>query len=102
MRFTLSVCNLFPGAGFGGAPASVELPGDLLTPFGVFCLLDQEQRRDAFLFEGALRRHSYVGVGADGGGLALRKEAGPPDTRRKAVGTERREPLRGVPPVCAC
>src|SRR6266481_9878252 len=30
-------CNPFPGAGFGGAPASVELPGDLLTPFGVFC-----------------------------------------------------------------
>ena len=45
--------------------ASVELPGDLLTPFGVFCLLDQQQEPngDAFLFEGALGRYSYVGVG---------------------------------------
>jgi anthranilate synthase component I len=37
----------------------------LLTPFGVFCLLDQQQppSGDAFLFEGALGRYSYVGVG---------------------------------------
>jgi len=37
----------------------------LLTPFGVFCLLDQQQPPggDAFLFEGALGRYSYVGVG---------------------------------------
>src|SRR5207302_1733620 len=58
------------GAFFGGCrTAAVELPGDLLTPFGVFCLLDQQQARgrsapgDAFLFEGALGRFSYVGVG---------------------------------------
>src|SRR5205807_3670055 len=53
------------GAGFGSRTAAVELPGDLLTPFGVFCLLDQEQEPggDAFLFEGALGRYSYVGVG---------------------------------------
>ena len=37
----------------------------MLTPFGVFCLLDQQQPSggDAFLFEGALGRYSYVGVG---------------------------------------
>src|SRR2546423_14258848 len=53
------------GAGFGCRTAAVELPGDLLTPFGVFCLLDQQQPAggDAFLFEGALGRYSYVGVG---------------------------------------
>src|SRR2546423_13490634 len=53
------------GAGFGCRTAAVELPGDLLTPFGVFCLLDQQQSAggDAFLFEGALGRYSYVGVG---------------------------------------
>ena len=45
--------------------AAVELPGDLLTPFGVFCLLDRQEKTgaDAFLFEGALGRYSYVGVG---------------------------------------
>src|SRR5438067_10715111 len=39
------------GAGFGSRTAAVELPGDLLTPFGVFCLLDQQQSPggDAFL-----------------------------------------------------
>src|SRR2546423_9054287 len=53
------------GAGFGCRTAAVELPGDLLTPFGVFCLLDQQQPAggDAFLFEGALGRYSYVGAG---------------------------------------
>ena len=54
-----------PGVGFGGRTSAVELPGDLLTPFGVFCLLDGQQAAggDAFLFEGALGRYSYVGVG---------------------------------------
>ncbi len=54
----------FPGVVFGARVHAVELPGDLLTPFGVFCLLDQQQApgSDAFLFEGALGRYSYVGV----------------------------------------
>src|SRR3982751_4361231 len=52
------------GVVFGSRTAAVELPGDLLTPFGVFCLLDQQQPpgSDAFLFEGALGRYSYVGT----------------------------------------
>ena len=56
-----------PGVVFGARVHAVELPGDLLTPFGVFCLLDQQPQSgppgDAFLFEGALGRYSYVGVG---------------------------------------
>jgi anthranilate synthase component I len=57
---------------FGSRTSAVELPGDLLTPFGVFCLLDQQQEPggDAFLFEGALGRYSYVGVGGGGGAAA--------------------------------
>src|SRR2546428_6449719 len=40
---TLFRSGPFPGAGFGGAsPSAVELPGDLLTPFGVFCLRSEE------------------------------------------------------------
>src|SRR6266446_174439 len=93
-------CGPFPGAGFGGATASVELPGDLLTPFGVFCLLDQEQRRDAFLFEGALGRYSYVGTGADGARLSLRKGAQPLETLRGALDAERAERVDGLPPFC--
>jgi anthranilate synthase component 1 len=65
---------------FGSRTSAVELPGDLLTPFGVFCLLDQQQEPggDAFLFEGALGRYSYVGVAGSagaagaGGGVAPR------------------------------
>src|SRR5207237_5040701 len=59
--------ELCAGAVFGCRTAAVELPGDLLTPFGVFCLLDQQQPEggDAFLFEGALGRYSYVGVGGN-------------------------------------
>ncbi|HZR08338.1 MAG TPA: anthranilate synthase component I family protein [Myxococcales bacterium] len=92
------LCGPFPGAGFGGAPASVELPGDLLTPFGVFCLLDQEQRRDAFLFEGALGRYSYVGVGTDDARLSLRADAQPLETLRRALEAVRTERVEGLPP----
>src|SRR5258708_7919664 len=69
------------GAVFGCRTAAVELPGDLLTPFGVFCLLDQQQAAgksqpgDAFLFEGALGRFSYVGVGDGGPRLTVRAGA---------------------------
>ncbi len=65
--------------------ASVELPGDLLTPFGVFCLLDQQQEPggDAFLFEGALGRYSYVGVGGgERGGRRTPGSAAPRLTAR--------------------
>jgi anthranilate synthase component 1 len=49
----------------------------LLTPFGVFCLLDQQQPSggDAFLFEGALGRYSYVGVGGGRDGRRGREPA---------------------------
>src|SRR3954464_13003050 len=62
------------GVVFGSRTAAVELPGDLLTPFGVFCLLDQQQEPngDAFLFEGALGRYSYVGVGGGAKRLVFR------------------------------
>jgi len=68
----VAACKLVvPGVVFGSRSTpsrvhAVELPGDLLTPFGVFCLLDQAQAPvgDAFLFEGALGRYSYVGVGS--------------------------------------
>jgi anthranilate synthase component 1 len=83
--------HLHAGAGFGVRTSSVELPGDLLTPFGVFCLLDLQNvsshgprgRGDAFLFEGALGRYSYVGAGFGAGrftvrgGRVIREEGGP-------------------------
>src|SRR5712691_6392452 len=90
--------------------ASVELPGDLLTPFGVFCLLDQEQQPggDAFLFEGALGRYSYVGVG---GAPRLVVQQGvqralphlpeePLDALRAALEEARMERAPGLPPFC--
>ena len=94
----LPLCGPFPGAGFGGAPASVELPGDLLTPFGVFCLLDQEQTRDAFLFEGALGRYSYVGVGDGNGRLSLRGDGQPLQALRRALEEVRTERVDDLPP----
>jgi anthranilate synthase component 1 len=93
-------CRPFPGAGFGGAPASVELPGDLLTPFGVFCLLDDEQRSESFLFEGALGRYSYVGVGAPDARLELRSDDAPLEKLRRALEEERAERVEGLPPFC--
>jgi len=92
------LCGPFPGAGFGGAPASVELPGDLLTPFGVFCLLDHEQRRDAFLFEGALGRYSYVGVGEGPSRLEFRGDVQPLLTLRQALEAVQVERTEGLPP----
>ena len=107
--------------------ASIELPGDLLTPFGVFCLLDQQQEPggDAFLFEGALGRYSYVGVGGGardarrtpgsasprltvrGGALDLRPLPGfgplpeqPLDALRAALKTIAAPPDPGLPPFC--
>jgi anthranilate synthase component I len=86
----LLTCALHPhaGADFGVRTSAVELPGDLLTPFGVFCLLDHQNhtargRGDAFLFEGALGRYSYVGAGFGAGrftvrgGRVQREEGGP-------------------------
>ena len=84
-----------PGVGFGGRTSAVEFPGDLLTPFGVFCLLDGQQAAggDAFLFEGALGRYSYVGVG----GSPLGGEA--PAAARLTVrgGAVEQAGLRGLP-----
>ncbi|TMA10026.1 MAG: hypothetical protein E6J84_15120, partial [Deltaproteobacteria bacterium] len=70
----------------------------MLTPFGVFCLLDEEQQRDAFLFEGALGRYSYVGVGGDGARLSLRREADPLQTLRHALEAERVVRSEELPP----
>jgi anthranilate synthase component I len=93
------------GAGFGSRTAAVELPGDLLTPFGVFCLLDQQQTSgsDAFLFEGALGRYSYVGVGNDAPRLtfAAGKLAAPPlETLRAALEDIQSEKPADLPPFC--
>ena len=70
----------------------------MLTPFGVFCLLDQHQERDAFLFEGALGRYSYVGVGTGETRLSLRQQAQPLETLRRALEAERAERIEGLPP----
>jgi len=70
----------------------------LLTPFGVFCLLDQQQERDAFLFEGALGRYSYVGVGTGESRLSLKRQAEPLETLRRALEAERAERSEGLPP----
>src|SRR3954467_11578484 len=82
------------GVVFGSRTAAVELPGDLLTPFGVFCLLDQQQPSggDAFLFEGALGRYSYVGVG---GGREGRRGRDP--APRLTIRGGRLDPLAGFP-----
>jgi len=96
--YCLGPCGPFPGAGFGGAPASVELPGDLLTPFGVFCLLDRQQERDGFLFEGALGRYSYVGVGTGEARLSLRQQAQPLQTLRRALEEVQAQRVEGLPP----
>jgi anthranilate synthase component 1 len=90
--------------------ASVELPGDLLTPFGVFCLLDQEQQPggDAFLFEGALGRYSYVGVGGSPR-LVVQQSVQralphlpeePLDALRAALEEAHMERAPGLPPFC--
>ncbi|TMB32183.1 MAG: anthranilate synthase component I family protein [Deltaproteobacteria bacterium] len=93
------------GAGFGSRTAAVELPGDLLTPFGVFCLLDQQQPPggDAFLFEGALGRYSYVGVG--NGAPRLTFAAGtrsthPLEALRTALEDMQSEKPADLPPLC--
>ena len=88
------------GAGFGSRTAAVELPGDLLTPFGVFCLLDQQQSPggDAFLFEGALGRYSYVGTGQSR--LTLQREEQPLERLRAALEKERCERDPALPPFC--
>src|SRR5881227_3789410 len=86
------------GVVFGSRTSAVELPGDLLTPFGVFCLLDQQQERDAFLFEGALGRYSYVGVGTGEARLSLKEQAEPLETLRRALEAERAERSEGLPP----
>ena len=70
----------------------------MLTPFGVFCLLDQQQERDAFLFEGALGRYSYVGVGTGESRLSLKRQAEPLETLRRALEAERAERSEGLPP----
>ncbi len=108
------------GAVFGCRTAAVELPGDLLTPFGVFCLLDQQQATgksqpgDAFLFEGALGRFSYVGVGDGGARLTMRggiasasvglgKAKLPEDPMaalRLALASLSAERVEGLPPFC--
>src|SRR3954451_21568866 len=82
------------GVVFGSRTAAVELPGDLLTPFGVFCLLDQQQPPggDAFLFEGALGRYSYVGVGGGQNGRRGREPA-----PRLTIRGGRPEALSGFP-----
>jgi anthranilate synthase component 1 len=95
---------------------AVELPGDLLTPFGVFCLLDQEQATggDAFLFEGALGRYSYVGVGSGvsrftvRGGVVedaqARAQSGSPGSPLEALRTRLQQiaipHAPGLPPFC--
>ncbi len=93
----------------------MELPGDLLTPFGVFCLLDQNRDgraaiagvasgapeqggalEGAFLFEGALGRYSYVGAG----GERLAFGAQPLETLRAALRAEETERAADLPPFC--
>ncbi|HWE23198.1 MAG TPA: anthranilate synthase component I family protein [Myxococcales bacterium] len=63
-----------------------------MTPFGVFCLLDQQQPAggDAFLFEGALGRYSYVGVGG-----------APRNGRRSATAASSRLTIRAGRPVAS-
>src|SRR5947209_15822886 len=93
------------GAVFGSArTAAVELPGDLLTPFGVFCLLDQQQAigksqpGDAFLFEGALGRFSYAGVGDGAPRLTVRagRASGGVDPGRRELPAAPLEAVRAV------
>ena len=68
----------------------------MLTPFGVFCLLDQQQPSggDAFLFEGALGRYSYVGVGGGRDGRRGREPA-----PRLTIRGGRFDSLPGFPPL---
>ncbi|MGZ6143667.1 MAG: hypothetical protein ACXWLM_10020, partial [Myxococcales bacterium] len=66
----------------------------MLTPFGVFCLLDQSHKADAFLFEGALGRYSYVGVGS------ARLKAPSLDTLRAALAEDAYERREDLPPFC--
>jgi anthranilate synthase component 1 len=76
----------------------VELPGDLLTPFGVFCILDTGH--DAFLFEGALGRYSYVGAG-NGPRLTIEHGAVDPLLQlRMALAAEAAPHPAGLPPFC--
>jgi anthranilate synthase component 1 len=96
------------GVVFGSRTAAVELPGDLLTPFGVFCLLDQQQPpgSDAFLFEGALGRYSYVGVSGSATARRLtfsaqtRSELHPLEALRGALEEIRSEKSPDLPPFC--
>jgi anthranilate synthase component 1 len=107
-----------PGVDFGSRTSAVELPGDLLTPFGVFCLLDQQQAPggDAFLFEGALGRYSYVGVAGNqpgsasprltvrGGLVQVSDAAGPSapplEALRAALSAMAAPRAEGLPPFC--
>ncbi|HZX94319.1 MAG TPA: anthranilate synthase component I family protein [Myxococcales bacterium] len=72
----------------------------MLTPFGVFCLLDQQQGNDSFLFEGALGRYSYVGVGAPDARLTLSSGDEPLARLRAALEQEKTERVEGLPPFC--
>src|SRR5207253_2526223 len=62
------------------------------------CLLDQNPKADAFLFEGALGRYSYVGVGAER--LTLSAAAKPLETLRAALEAESCERREDLPPFC--
>ena len=108
-----SPCHPNRGVVFGCRTAAVELPGDLLTPFGVFCLLDQPSPSapgDGFLFEGALGRFSYVGVGterltirggrASGAFGAARLPEGPLQALRAALARQAAPRADGLPPFC--
>ncbi|MFL5435855.1 MAG: anthranilate synthase component I family protein [Myxococcales bacterium] len=96
------------GVVFGSRTAAVELPGDLLTPFGVFCLLDQQQPpgSDAFLFEGALGRYSYVGVSGSVKAPRLtfnaepRSDVHPLEALRAQLEQIRSEKSADLPPFC--
>src|SRR3954468_4204616 len=96
------------GVVFGSRTAAVELPGDLLTPFGVFCLLDQQQPpgSDAFLFEGALGRYSYVGVSGSVKAPRLtfnaqpRSDVHPLEALRAQLEQIRSEKSPDLPPFC--
>jgi len=70
--------------------------GDLLTPFGVFCLLDQDPSHDAFLFEGALGRYSYVGTGEG----RLRLGLQPLNGLRAALAEDAYQRDESLPPFC--
>ncbi|MBS2021211.1 MAG: chorismate-binding protein [Deltaproteobacteria bacterium] len=95
------------GVVFGSRTHAVELPGDLLTPFGVFCLLDSfSPGGDAFLFEGALGRYSYVGAGMGPserltfGGSPGPGDKPPLETLRHALSVLQTEPRPDLPPLC--